>query len=224
MSPKPTVLAEAITHQGLRHHRNEDSYLVLGDKCLFAVADGMGGHRDGHVASQMAVSEIANVGSVLTGRGVEDVAMIEGALLRANKSLFDSYLAAPENDISGTTVTCLLIQDKFATCIWAGDSRLYLLRGNHLFLISEDHADDAGHLVRAIGAADALQLDCRTIELSTGDAFVLCTDGLIKGVSETQIADTLKQGGTNTADRLLAEAVRGGSNDDITFVIVWIGS
>lgn len=216
------IAAEAATRQGLRHEQNQDCYLVVHQSGLFAVADGMGGHRDGHLASQAFVEELALI-SFQTGEAFNDkLQCIEAAYHRVNEQLYGSYLDNPVRDISGSTGLTLVVHEGFAGCQWVGDSRLYLLRQGHLFLISEDHSDDMGRLTRALGSNEDMNVDRRVIETLPGDVLVLCSDGLIKGASETEIADTLAQQGVGAADHLAARAVAGGSSDDITIVVVRI--
>lgn len=219
--PALGLVSEAVTRKGPRHQRNEDAYLVNMDVGLFAVSDGMGGHRDGHLASLSFVEELAELTHLEAASLEEKLRGVEAAFLRVNERLFSSYLASPDDDISGCTGLSLIIHDNYAGCLWVGDSRLYLLRGGHLYLVSEDHADEAGRLTRALGANEEILVERRIIETNRGDAFVLCTDGLFKGADETVIANTLAEGGTGAADRLLARAIAGGTTDDITLVVVW---
>lgn len=217
----PLLRSEAVTRQGPNHPVNQDSHFADPACGLFTIADGMGGHRDGDLASQAtvrAVSQLVNhPGTSHDGQLIA----LEAAVSRVNQDLYQGYLAAPEHDISGTTSLSLVISGPYASCIWAGDSRLYLLRQQHLFLISEDHADSAGRLTCAVGIGDTIDFGRRTVELMTGDVFILCTDGLVKGMDETMLANMAAEGTYGLADRLIARSVAGGSNDDITVITVW---
>jgi serine/threonine-protein phosphatase Stp1 len=211
---------ETATRQGTRHSQNEDNHVSKPEHALFAVSDGMGGHRDGHLASRAFVEELQVI-EFADGEGVnERLQRIEAAFHRVNDQLYGSYLENPDADISGCTGLTLIIHDGYAGCQWVGDSRLYLLRQGHLFLVSEDHSDDLGRLTRALGSHEEILVDRRVIEFLKGDCFVLCTDGLFKGASETTIADALADGSAGVADRLVTHAVEGGSSDDVTLITV----
>lgn len=215
---------EAVTRRGFSHVKNEDAYLVDVDRGLFAVSDGMGGHRDGDLASQAVVDALATV-PFEPGQSLDQkLALVVRALVRVSNGLFADYLAAPEQDISGATALCVLVDGDYACCVWAGDSRLYLLRDHHLYLVSEDHSDNGGPLTRAIGAAEHIQIDRRLVTLEPNDVLILCTDGLLKGLDETELANMIEDGTAGLADRLLAKAMAGGSKDDITVVAVWTES
>ncbi|GGB45893.1 serine/threonine phosphoprotein phosphatase Stp1 [Roseibium aquae] len=218
-----TIRAEAVTHRGPRHAQNEDSFFSSPETGLFAVADGMGGHRDGHLASAAVIEEIAGLRQYPLAQAFgHKVAAVDAAIHRANERLYRAYLDQPELGITGTTVVSLVLCGDLATCLWSGDSRLYLFRADHLFLLSEDHTDNVGRLTNAIGADADPGLEQRTIEVLRGDTFVLCTDGLFKGITETELADCLADWSDGAADRLLFKAIDGGSRDDITFIIAQV--
>jgi len=220
----PLLRSEAVTRQGPNHPVNQDSHFTDPACGLFTVADGMGGHRDGDLASKatvLAVSQLA--GLPATSHDAQLIAL-EAAVAQVNTGLYTSYLAAPERDVSGATSLSLVINGPYASCIWAGDSRLYLLRQQHLFLISDDHADAAGRLTCAVGIDESIAFGRRTLERAHGDVFVLCTDGLLKGMDETMLANMAAEGTYGLADRLIARSVAGGSNDDITVITVWADS
>ncbi|GAA0783475.1 protein serine/threonine phosphatase 2C family protein [Roseibium denhamense] len=221
-SARCSFSCEAVSRQGPRHIRNEDAFLVALDTGLFAVADGMGGHRDGHLASRSFVDELKTLKLDGAADIEEKLQRIDAAFHRVNERLFGSYLADPESDISGCTGLTLTLHENYAGCLWVGDSRLYLLRRGHLFLVSEDHSDTAGRLTRALGAAEDMDVERRIIRTEPGDTFVLCTDGLFKGADEELIANTLAEGSEGAADRLLARAIAGGTSDDITLVVAWV--
>jgi|AraplaMF_Cvi_mMF_1032049.scaffolds.fasta_scaffold00019_4 serine/threonine protein phosphatase PrpC len=214
--------AEAATSRGRKHTVNEDAYTVNLDAGLFAVADGMGGHRDGHVASGAIIALLERT---LTGEASfeQRIEMATQAIQTVNKALHDQTIAVPGTDISGSTVVAVIIDENYACCLWAGDSRLYLFRNNWLYLISEDHVGEGGVLTRAVGSAPRLEVDRRVIEVRDRDVFLLCSDGLLKGMSETAVADLLESDGHAPVDRLLAKSIAGGSADDVTAILVWVG-
>ncbi|WP_319531150.1 protein phosphatase 2C domain-containing protein [uncultured Cohaesibacter sp.] len=218
---KRAFQVEAASSKGRRHSHNEDAYLVNAEARIFAVADGMGGHREGYVASNAIVSVL---GHVLTPQ--EDfehrINTVSEAIHRANHSLFSQTQKEAAADISGSTLVSVILDEDYACCLWVGDSRLYLLRKDWLYLISEDHARQDGALTRAVGCMPDVEIDRRIIEIKEGDKLVLCSDGLIKGVNEEELADILSQGGEALAERLVAKAIVGGSLDDITVVLLEI--
>ncbi|MEM5581704.1 PP2C family serine/threonine-protein phosphatase [Roseibium sp. AS2] len=217
----PLLRTEAATRQGPNHPVNQDSHFSDPATGLFTVADGMGGHRDGDLASQATVLAVSQLVS-LPATGLDNrLIALESAISHVNKALYADYLSAPEQDVSGATSLSLIVDGTHASCIWAGDSRLYLLRQQHLFLISEDHADAAGRLTSAIGIGENITFGRRTLELMPGDVFILCTDGLLKGMDETMLVNMAAEGTFGLADRLVARSVAGGSSDDITVITVW---
>lgn len=220
-TPSPALRAEAVTRRGTNHPVNEDSYFADTESGLFTLADGMGGHRDGDLASQASVEAVAQLVPLPETSHEKLLIAVEAVLSEVNRTLFDSYLDAPELDVSGATSLSLVVSGPYASCIWAGDSRLYLLRDHHLFLISEDHADEAGRLTSAIGIAETITFGRRTLELIPGDVFILCTDGLLKGMDEPMLANMAAEGTYGLADRLIARSIAGGSADDITVITVW---
>lgn len=218
-----TVLdAEAASRRGTQHTVNEDGYLVLAERGIFCVADGMGGHRDGEGASRSLIQAL-DVAAAGEGGFEERIRGVETAILAVNEALHAPTRTVPGLDISGTTVVVLLVGDGYACCLWAGDSRLYLVRSGRLYLVSEDHVAAGGALTRAVGAGAHLVLDRRVIEIAEGDVFLLCTDGLLKGIGEDDMLALIGAPDGHPAERLIAKAVSGGSNDDITLVMAWIG-
>ncbi|POF33787.1 PP2C family protein-serine/threonine phosphatase [Roseibium marinum] len=218
---QPPLRSEAVTRRGTKHIVNEDCHFSDAASGLFTVADGMGGHRDGALASQATVQSVSQLVTQPATSHEKQLIALEAVLSQVNRALYASYLAAPELDVSGATSLSLVISGSYASCIWAGDSRLYLLREHHLFLISEDHADESGRLTSGIGIADAIAFGRRTLEMMPGDVFILCTDGLLKGMDETMLANMAAEGTYGLAERLTARSIAGGSSDDITVITVW---
>lgn len=193
---------------------------------LFALADGMGGHRDGHVASNIIMETLERTMSA--GDSFENrVSTATQAIEIANRVLYGTDYPPgsdkPYEEISGATVLALIVGETQACCLWAGDSRLYMLRDGFLYLVSEDHTASNGALTRAVGSSREVRIDRRTIDIMDGDIFLLCSDGLLKGMKEADIAGFLHGGGEALGDRMLAKAIAGGSTDDITVILVWVG-
>lgn len=215
------VDAEAATRRAPSHARNEDAFFADIAGGLFAIADGMGGHRDGHVASNAITS--------ILGQTLDPSAAFETkieaaarAISTVSGTLYAQSMSVPGMDISGSTVVSLIVGEGYGCCLWAGDSRLYLYRDEEIYLLSEDHVGAGGALTRAVGSAATLALDRRIIELRDGDIFMLCSDGLLKGIDEDGVAQMLAGAGDGLAERLLARAIAGGSGDDITLILVWV--
>jgi protein phosphatase len=222
------------TDIGRARKRNEDSLLVRDP--LFAVADGMGGHRGGNVASAMAVEALG---------AVNPAGMTGDAILRAietaNHDILERGDAERDLEGMGTTVTALLIDGEQGRIAHVGDSRAYRLRDGLLRQLTEDHTvvqefvrqgrlsrEDAERhpqrsmLMRALGVDDEVRIEDLTVDLQPGDRFLLCSDGLSGMLSEDGIALVL---GTtpapqDAADRLVALANEAGGDDNITVIVV----
>ena len=224
------------TDIGRTRKRNEDSMLVR--EPLFVVADGMGGHRGGNVASAMTV-EVLGVAPVATG----GTAAVVDAIRTANRAVLERGDAEPELRGMGTTVTALFVDvdADMGHVAHVGDSRAYLLRRGALQQLTEDHTvvqelvrqgrltpqDAERHpqrsiITRALGVDDEVDVDELTLALHDGDRFILCSDGLTLMLSEDGIALVL---GTtpdpqDAADRLVSLANEAGGEDNITVIVV----
>jgi serine/threonine protein phosphatase PrpC len=223
------------TDLGKLRERNEDSLLVK-DR-LFAVADGMGGHRGGDVASSMAIE-------ALDGLALPDDAPLE-VLVEEIKAANRSVLARGEAHRNlrgmGTTVTAFLTDGDKAYVAHVGDSRAYLLRDGAFQHLTEDHtlvqrmvrdgritAEQADHhpqrsiLTRALGVDEDLTVDDLTLDIHPGDRILLCTDGLTGMVDEDRIQEILESepDPQRASDQLVEEANRAGGEDNITVVVI----
>jgi protein phosphatase len=218
---------------------NEDAYLERSDLGLWAVADGMGGHTAGDVASGMICEALK---SVKTPQALSEfLDEVEKRLLGVNDKL-RAIAKLNESQTIGSTVAALIAQDRHAICVWAGDSRIYRCRGGQIFQITQDHAlveelvekgiltrlqassHPQGNLVtRAIGATDSLKLDLEIVELQPGDVFILCSDGLDKEVEPAEILEIAGQENDRSlSDTLVDLALSRGSRDNVTVVSVHI--
>lgn len=196
----------AITDVGKVRKLNEDSILERSDDGLWVVADGMGGHSAGDLASQLIVNSLARLDA---GGALPDfVERVEEALQNVNDRLF--AVANAHHQTSGSTVVMLLTSGSHAVVIWAGDSRCYLLRQGQLRQVTTDHtqielfiakglltrAEAVGHpssnmVTRAVGVTDCLLLEMDLLELHDDDRFLLCSDGLDKHLKNDEIAHQL---------------------------------
>ncbi|PGH58054.1 serine/threonine protein phosphatase [Azospirillum palustre] len=236
-----TVRSAAATHVGRVRKLNEDSLLDRSEIGLWAVADGMGGHQRGEYASAAIVQALEAIAAPDGAPAL--MAAVKGGLEAVNGQL--RLQGQRSGGPIASTVVCLLLSGWSFACVWAGDSRLYLLRDGRIFRVSHDHSVvqelvDAGALhpdetashprgnevTRAVGAFDELGLDMRQGRAQPGDLFLLCSDGLTKLVADQELATLLAAPdlpGTDLAaavDRLIATALERGGSDNVTVVAV----
>lgn len=244
------ILTAGKTDKGKTRKNNEDAFLVENGLGLFAVADGIGGHQGGEVASRMAVEtlrETVSNASALKKGGNPDLAadMTVTALKKGfelgNARILDAASRDPKLNGMGTTMTALFLAERFAHLTHIGDSRAYLLRQGTLDQMSEDHTvvDEqirAGlitrtqakrssyrHVItRALGIDPEIRVDQRTIEVLEDDIFLLCSDGLTEMVEDHEIARILRDSPFAAAENLIAAANNGGGVDNITVVVLKI--
>lgn len=229
----------ARTDTGKVRARNEDAFLALPEQGLWVVADGMGGHQNGALASRLIVEQLAepSVGD-LPQRLDELRKRLHVLNRRLGQEL--TVTAAHPDPVIGSTVVALLIEGDRAACVWAGDSRCYLWRGSRLYQLSRDHSllqqlideqqlspseaarHPAAHaLTRAIGASDELKLDILELDVLPGDAFLLCSDGLYQGVSVDDLGAALNLPSPQlTLNRLFQQALDGPARDNLSAVVI----
>jgi protein phosphatase len=227
----------AATHVGKLRQQNEDSYLVLTSSGVWAVADGMGGHSAGDLASSTVVEELRRI--LPPSSAPELRANCEARIVDANNHLRSISDERP-GDIIGTTVAVLLVYEEFFACIWAGDSRIYRIRQSRIEQLSVDHtevqelladgkltAEEARSwprrnvITRAIGTYDDLELEITNGTLDDGDVFVICSDGLTTHVEDREILALAKNYPPQRAcDFLVKLALDRGGTDNVTIVIV----
>ena len=208
-----------------RDRLNEDAYVNRPDLGLWAVADGAGGHESGELASAEVAGLLQTIDEGLSAG--EMLVQVRSRLEKAHAHLRDMASSRGPDVIVATTVVVLLARDDHFACLWAGDSRAYLLRGHALTRITRDHtlvqalvedgeiseAESVGHpqanvVTNAIGAdIDLLDLEKRTGQLVPGDRLLLCSDGLFKAISEEQVAELLSGDGDSGAERLIDAAL-----------------
>jgi serine/threonine protein phosphatase PrpC len=226
----------AKTDVGLVRQGNEDSYLV--DDPLFVVADGMGGHVAGDVASSTAVDVISGEARSADPTRPETLAAI---VQHANSAIWKKSQDDPALHGMGTTCTMVVIGDHMARFAHVGDSRAYILRDEELSQLTEDHtlvhrmvregkisAEDADHhpqrniVTRALGVDPHVEVDTFSVELNNGDRILVCSDGLNSMVAGTTIRDVLidETDPQAAADRLVQLAIDGGGEDNITVLVL----
>ncbi|MFC5717613.1 PP2C family protein-serine/threonine phosphatase [Pseudomonas sp. GCM10022188] len=230
----------ARTATGKVRADNEDAVLERPRQGLWAVADGMGGHRGGALASRLIVDGLAEL--PLAGDLAERLGQVRQCLHRLNRQLGQTptVTAACPDPVIGSTVVALLIEARRAACIWAGDSRCYLWRAGRLYQLSRDHslvqqlideqrispeqaaAHPAAHaLTRAVGVGAALALEVVELEVLPGDAFLLCSDGLYQDLAPEALGAALALPSAALAvQRLFAQALDGPARDNLSAVVV----
>lgn len=225
------------TDQGKVRERNEDAFLDHPTQGIWVVADGMGGHRHGDIASQLIVRSIARVGYVSLENRVH---ALRQCLLDIHCKLGVEGAAHGRFSAIGSTVVALMIEEQRAACLWAGDSRCYLWREQQLYQLSRDHTllqrlldeehmspeqaaqhPQAQALTRAVGGNNDLALDVIELNIQKNDVFLLCSDGLHQALDHSVLGNALNMKSPQTALSLLFEtALRGTAGDNMTAVVI----
>jgi type VI secretion system protein ImpM len=219
----------AISNLGRVRDENQDAFVERSDDGLWLVADGMGGHQGGKLASQLVAERVQRV--VVTGDVTAVARDLTAAIMEANAELRSRGEAQPGFD-GGSTVVALCVHGGQGIALWAGDSRLYRLRGGELAQLTRDHSvaeeagaaasDDDGHmLTRAVGGADLLALDELRLDILPDDRLLLCSDGLYGDLTPQEIAARLATPDCTAATQeLLALALERGGADNATAVVI----
>jgi protein phosphatase len=242
------IISAGNTNVGRTRKNNEDFFLVDDDIRLYAVADGIGGHSGGEVASRMAIETLQEIiganrpgGDKRSGGPVASV--LENAFTVANARMIDAGLRKPELSGMGTTLTALFLTETDIHVAHVGDSRAYLLRDGVLNQVTDDHGvvaeqvraglitpDQARrspyrHIItRALGIDRQVRVDHKTIEPRQNDLFLLCTDGLTEMVEDPEIERILRQETPESAvEKLIAAANARGGVDNITVIALKTG-
>lgn len=226
----------SVTHPGKVRSRNEDSCLVRSDMGMWAVADGMGGHDAGDVASRTVIEALNAVHQPSSAAELLD--QCEAQVRKANAQIVALSKARNATTI-GTTVAVLLVRDNHFACIWAGDSRIYRVTGDTIDQLSTDHSevqellkngtlspDEAKHwpsniITRAIGVAPEPDLDIITGAVEAGDIFIVCSDGLTRHLDDNEIQQSvMSHEAQDACDAMLALALERGGQDNVTAIVV----
>jgi len=228
------VTLYARTDVGLVRTNNEDSFLADPARGLAVVADGMGGHAAGEVASKITVDTISECLKAPDSiwpfrRAQRRRARIVEAITLANRRVREA--AAQDGALAGmgTTVVVLWVQGKSAHVAHVGDSRIYRYRKGGLVQLTRDHSwpsEDGSMrnvLMRAIGAEDNVDIDHRVLDVAAGDVFLLCSDGLTRPVGDEGIVGTLRElkSGEEAIERLIDLAKENGAPDNVTVVLAY---
>lgn len=226
--------SSCMSDAGKRRRNNEDAYLAMEDIGLWLVADGMGGHLRGDLASKTIVDTFAGLGK--SDSLQEAVHQVQHRLRLANQRILE--LSRREGGTMGSTVVALIVHEGAWACLWAGDSRAYRLSRGSFHQISHDHSmfqerldrgDDsatinprfANRITRAVGATGKLSLEARQGSLKDGDIFLLCSDGLNKEVEDHEMFDLIDTYDCDdAASRLLQLSLDRGARDNVTVAVI----
>lgn len=246
------IVAYGKTDKGNVRQNNEDFFCVEDMAGLYAVADGMGGHAAGEIASKIAIDTLRNYINNPQNEGILTTKDCSGystetnnickAVKLANKAVHDAANSAPELYGMGTTIAATLIRGDRLGIAHAGDSRVYLVRGNSIEQLTDDHSlareiesnflkDEVGEelnirniITRSLGANPDIEVAINELTLITGDILILCTDGLTTMVSDNIILSTVTS--TNSphkaCERFIDMAKENGGRDNITVVVLYV--
>ncbi len=236
----PALAWGAATDTGRVRTENEDSFVAL--PMVYGVADGMGGHAAGEVASEIAARTLRD----RLGAGAESVDVVVAAVVEANASIFQGAHSNAEQRGMGTTLTAMVVlvdgtgQRRLAM-VNVGDSRTYVMRAGRLRRVSIDHSYvqelvSTGHITeaearshprrnivtRALGIEPNVRVDTWVLPFVQGDRYVLCSDGLVDEVDDAEILQLLLDNSLpqSAADALVAAANEHGGRDNVTVVVV----
>jgi protein phosphatase len=240
------LTAFALTDVGRRRESNEDDFLLEAGRGVYAVADGMGGHAAGEIASHLAIDTLREMlggdGPAGDPMSTEDAAeRLREAVVEANRRICESIRQHEERRGMGTTVVALVHSGEDAVVGHVGDSRGYLLRGDELLRMTSDHSwvneqvklglmnDDTAQrhpmrniVTRALGSRPDVAVDLTSVTAQPGDVFLLCSDGLNTMLTDDQIHEILSANrhDPEVACRSLVEAAnRHGGEDNVTVVV-----
>lgn len=227
-----------MTHVGNVRKVNEDAILDLPQRGLWVVADGMGGHQAGDVASSSIVNALSSISEDdVPARSVD---FVEDQIKRVNYELYAMSRQGGNDVVIGSTVVALVALQGYCVCIWAGDSRVYRVRDFELEQMTVDHSEVEeliaegslrrseadGHpgeniITRAVGGEEAIMLEMRLLPLKHGDRYLLCSDGLYKDVTAEEIGNMMAAGNTAEVSRnLLSCALSRRCADNVSVIAV----
>ncbi len=237
-----TFKSSAATHVGMVRKVNQDSYAERTDIGVWAVADGMGGHEAGEVASATITDAIKRLEPNETIEAM--LAAVEQSIMSANLELTQQAASYDSQRVPGSTIVVLIIKGDRGAVVWAGDSRIYLRRNRQITQLTRDHShvqdlveqgvilesDAESHpmanvITRAVGISDPLELDSMWIDVESDDQFLLCSDGLSRLVSNEELQTMMgNKNRQEVTQSLLHTALVRGARDNVTLICVKAGS
>jgi serine/threonine protein phosphatase PrpC len=232
-----TWTSVSATDVGVKRKTNEDALLARPDIGLWIVADGMGGHAAGDVASHAVVHPFRHIERP---EGIADfVDMVEDVLMTVNRQLREYAQDELDGRTVGSTVVGLILSKQVGVCLWAGDSRLYRLRDGVLSRLSRDHSAvqemvEAGALTqaeadrhpksnvitRAVGGVENLWVDASVFAPEPNDVYLLCSDGLYNEVSDSTLSEMMAIDLELAKVKLIDAAIDHGGRDNISLIMV----
>ena len=247
------VRIAGCTDTGLKRQLNEDYIGFDQDLGIAVLADGMGGHQSGEIASHMAVeSVLGKLQNICKPKSTEAITgsqlldYVSNTISYSNSMIFQAAEAVDEHRGMGTTLVAVMIQDSQIYAGHVGDSRLYLYRDKSLSRITKDHSlvqdlidrgfyteeearsANVGHIVtRALGTKAQVEVDTLQHGLEEGDILLLCSDGLSDMVADWQIQEILKEQSSNleqAADSLVTSANNNGGKDNISVILMQVST
>ena len=233
--------SSAKTDIGCKRLHNEDAYLASNSKGLWAVADGMGGHDAGDLASRTVIHNLDRV--MISEDLDESVQSIEQSVKASNTELQTIARDLENKSMIGTTLALLVSRGQQGVVMWAGDSRVYRLRDEQLEQLSNDHSvvndlvakgvldaadaeahPDANKITRSIGIRDHVELETRKVSILPDDRYILCSDGLTRYITDRQIcmlaSPAVNNASKEAASALLQAALEAGTGDNVTVIVI----
>jgi len=233
-----TFKSSATTHVGMVRKVNQDSYAERSDIGVWAVADGMGGHEAGEIASATVTDHVK---SLEPNEDIESMLhAVQQCIMAANLQLTQQAALYDSQRVPGSTVVVLIINGNRGAVVWAGDSRIYRRRDNKVTQITRDHSHVqdlveqgvileseaeshpmANVITRAVGISEPLELDSMWLDVRTDDQFLLCSDGLSRLVTNDELESMMgNRDSEEVTQSLLHTALVRGARDNVTLICV----
>lgn len=226
------------TNVGMVRAANEDAILSKPELGIWVVADGMGGHEVGDVASQMVVEAIDQIDCSLELKDI--VNSVEDSLISVNQRILQYSREVLDHKTAGSTIVVLIISGRVGLCLWVGDSRLYRYRKGSLEQLSRDHSrveeliqqgildpseadshPESNVITRAVGVDEDFCVDINAFDASTGDIFLLCSDGLYNMLDDDLLCQYLNQPkNDDKVNDLITAALDKGAPDNVSVIVV----
>lgn len=231
-------LTASTTHVGLKRKINEDNLLNHAEASVWVVADGMGGHEAGEVASARLVEALATLSAV---RSIDETAdEAERLVQQVNRELLELAQGSLTPRTIGSTVVVLAVRGSEYRCLWAGDSRCYLVRDRQITQVSHDHSlvddlvrsgmlsreeaahhPDANVITRAVGATRELRIDRAKGQVLSGDHFLLASDGVTRVVSDAELSELVaSRNPAQAVQEIQSIVLSRGAPDNLTCIII----
>lgn len=216
---------------------NEDAFLDYPEHAIWAVADGMGGHHAGDFASSAIVQDLKNMDHP---QALEEAVASTMKTLATTNNLLCDQAVLRQVELIGSTVAVFIARGARASCLWAGDCRVYRMRGGELCQLTEDHSrvqelvaaglisreearthPDSNIVTRALGVSEEVKLDTVEVAIDINDTFLICSDGLPGEITDREIQSILDdQNYRQAAEKLLRLALDRGARDNVTLVVI----